>query len=45
MAGADLMWGTLLQLPILAAATQAIHFGDLHLDPIALDLGFLQIHW
>lgn len=34
-----------LQQPILAAAAQAIHFSDLHLDPIALDLGFLQIHW
>ncbi|MBW8911719.1 MAG: prolipoprotein diacylglyceryl transferase, partial [Sphingomonas sp.] len=32
-------------LPVLATAAQAIHFNDLHLDPIALDLGFLQIHW
>jgi phosphatidylglycerol---prolipoprotein diacylglyceryl transferase len=35
----------ILQLPILAAAAQAVHFSDLHIDPIALDLGFLQIHW
>jgi len=33
-----------LHLPILAAAS-AIHFNDLHLNPIALDLGLLQIHW
>jgi len=34
-----------LQLPVLAAAAQPIHFSDLHLDPIALDLGVLQVHW
>lgn len=33
-----------LQLSATAAAT-AIHFSDLGLDPIALDLGILQIHW
>ncbi len=27
------------------AASAAIHFSDLGLDPIALDLGILQIHW
>ena len=45
MAGAYLSPGEALQLPVLAATAQAIHFNDLHLDPIALDLGFLQIHW
>ena len=30
---------------VLAAAAQPLHFADLHLDPVALDLGFLQIHW
>jgi phosphatidylglycerol:prolipoprotein diacylglycerol transferase len=34
-----------LQLPILSAATQAIHFSDLHLNKVALSLGPLQIHW
>lgn len=34
-----------LHLPVLAIAAQALHFDDLHLNPIALDLGFLQIHW
>jgi len=34
-----------LQLPDHAAAAQPIHFSDLHLNPIALDLGVLQIHW
>lgn len=34
-----------MQLPTIAAATQALHFDDLHLNPIVLDLGFLQIHW
>lgn len=33
-----------LQLSGTAAST-AIHFSDLGLDPIALDLGILQIHW
>ena len=32
-------------LPILADAASAIHFTDLGLNPIALDLGFLQIRW
>lgn len=32
-----------MQLPVFAAA--AIHFTDLHLNPIALDLGILQVHW
>ena len=34
-----------MHLPVLATVAQAIHFNDLHLDPIALDLGILQIHW
>jgi len=34
-----------LHLPVLAAAASALHFDDLHLNPIALDVGFLQIHW
>jgi phosphatidylglycerol:prolipoprotein diacylglycerol transferase len=35
-----------LQQPAIAdAATQAIHYDDLGLNPIALDLGFLQVHW
>ena len=34
-----------MHLPVLAQAASALHFADLHLDPIALDLGFLQIHW
>lgn len=34
-----------MQLPVLAAAAQAIHFDDLGLNPIALDIGFLQVHW
>lgn len=34
-----------MHLPIFAAAAQAIHFDDLGLNPIALDLGLLQVHW
>ena len=34
-----------MHLPVLAQAASALHFSDLNLDPIALDLGFLQIHW
>ena len=34
-----------MHLPVLAIAAQALHFDDLHLNPIALDLGLLQIHW
>lgn len=35
-----------MQQPAIAdAATQAIHYDDLGLNPIALDLGFLQVHW
>jgi len=34
-----------LLLPILADAASAIHFTDLGLNPVALDLGFLQIRW
>ena len=34
-----------LQPSILAAASQAIHFTDLHLNRVALSLGPLQIHW
>nr|WP_156405321.1 prolipoprotein diacylglyceryl transferase [Sphingomonas sp. Root710] len=34
-----------MHLPVLANAASALHFDDLHLDPIALDLGLLQIHW
>ncbi len=30
---------------ILADAASAIHFENLHLDPIALDLGMLKIRW
>ncbi len=37
--------GTILQLPVFAAAAQALHFDDLHLNPIVLDIGFLQVHW
>lgn len=33
-----------MQLPV-SASTQAIHYDDLGLDPIALDLGFLAVHW
>lgn len=32
-----------MQLP--DPADKAIHFSDLHLNPVALDIGFLQIHW
>ena len=32
-------------LPLLADATAALHFADLHLSPIALDLGFFQLRW
>ncbi|KRB86631.1 prolipoprotein diacylglyceryl transferase [Sphingomonas sp. Root710] len=45
MAGAVCFRGTPLHLPVLANAASALHFDDLHLDPIALDLGLLQIHW
>ncbi|MBD3759886.1 prolipoprotein diacylglyceryl transferase [Sphingomonadaceae bacterium G21617-S1] len=34
-----------MQLPVFAAAAQALHFDDLKLNPIALDLGVLQVHW
>jgi phosphatidylglycerol:prolipoprotein diacylglycerol transferase len=34
-----------LILPILADAASAIHFTDLGLDPVALNLGPLQIRW
>ncbi|ATE64502.1 prolipoprotein diacylglyceryl transferase [Rhizorhabdus dicambivorans] len=34
-----------MQLPVFAAAAQALHFDDLHLNPIVLDIGFLQVHW
>lgn len=34
-----------MHLPVLANVASAIHFDDLQLDPIALDIGFLQIHW
>jgi phosphatidylglycerol:prolipoprotein diacylglycerol transferase len=34
-----------LHLPVLPLVAQAIHFNDLHLNPVAVDLGFLQIHW
>ncbi|MET0376326.1 MAG: prolipoprotein diacylglyceryl transferase [Rhizorhabdus sp.] len=34
-----------MYLPVLANAASALHFDDLHLDPIALDIGFFQIHW
>jgi phosphatidylglycerol:prolipoprotein diacylglycerol transferase len=34
-----------LQQAVIANAAQAIHWADLGLNPIALDLGFLQIHW
>lgn len=45
MAGAvQLPRGTSLQLPDTVAA-KAIHFADLHLDPVALDIGIFQIHW
>ncbi len=45
MAGAvQLPRGTPLQLPDTVAA-KAIHFADLHLNPVALDIGILQIHW
>jgi len=32
-------------LSILAAAGQHIHFADLHLDPVALRLGFFDLKW
>ena len=34
-----------MQQAVIANAAQAIHWADLGLNPIALDLGFLQIHW
>jgi phosphatidylglycerol:prolipoprotein diacylglycerol transferase len=34
-----------LLLPVLIDATSAIRFESLHLNPIALDLGLLQIRW
>ncbi|MBO9375195.1 prolipoprotein diacylglyceryl transferase [Sphingomonas histidinilytica] len=34
-----------MQQTVIANAAQAIHWADLGLNPIALDLGFLQIHW
>lgn len=34
-----------MHLSVPANVATALHFDDLHLDPIALDLGFLQIHW
>ena len=34
-----------MQLPVFAAAAHALHFADLKLNPIALDLGILQVHW
>lgn len=32
-------------MSVPVAAAQPLHFTDLGLDPIALDLGFLEIHW
>ena len=32
-------------LPLLASASTAFRFEDLHLSPVALDLGFLKIRW
>jgi phosphatidylglycerol:prolipoprotein diacylglycerol transferase len=37
--------GKALILSLLASVTTAFRFEDLHLSPIALDLGFLQIRW
>lgn len=34
-----------LILDLAAAASTAIHFNDLGLDPVALDLGFFQLKW
>ena len=34
-----------LILDLAAAASSAIHFNDLGLDPVALDLGFFQLKW
>nr|WP_083434392.1 prolipoprotein diacylglyceryl transferase [Sphingomonas sp. Y57] len=34
-----------MQQAVIANAAQAIHWADLGLNPIALDLGFLQVHW
>jgi phosphatidylglycerol:prolipoprotein diacylglycerol transferase len=34
-----------LILPLLADATSAIRFEDLHLSPVALSLGFFEIKW
>jgi phosphatidylglycerol:prolipoprotein diacylglycerol transferase len=37
--------GTALILPALADSVSAIHFDSLGLNPVALDLGLLQIRW
>jgi phosphatidylglycerol:prolipoprotein diacylglycerol transferase len=34
-----------LNLFLLAAASGPIHYADLHLNPVALNLGFFQIKW
>jgi phosphatidylglycerol---prolipoprotein diacylglyceryl transferase len=37
--------GKALILPLLADATSAIRYDDLHMSPIALDLGFFKLRW
>lgn len=44
-AGLSILREADLILDLAAAASSAIHFNDLGLDPVALDLGFFQLKW